>query len=168
MENIVLNEIEINRALTRISYEILERFDGIDDIVLVGVKTRGIFLARRLQSIIKGLEGNVDVLELDVSEYRDDLTQGIKTHPTSKELEDKRVIIVDDVLYTGRTIRAALDAVMDYGRPKLVALAVLVDRGHRELPIRPDFIGKNIPTSKKERVTVQLSEIDNINQVILK
>lgn len=169
MSKIILNETEINRALTRISYEILERFDGIEDIVLVGIKTRGIFLAQKLQAIIKKLEGDVEVLELDVSTYRDDykgeFTQIIRE---KKVLEDKRVVLVDDVLFTGRTIRASLDAIMDYGRPKLVSLAVLVDRGHRELPIRPDFIGKNIPTSKNESVKVLVEELDGVNHIILK
>ncbi len=169
MSKIILNETEINRALTRISYEILERFDGIEDIVLVGIKTRGIFLAQKLQAIIKKLEGDVEVLELDVSTYRDDykgeFTQIIREE---KVLEDKRVVLVDDVLFTGRTIRASLDAIMDYGRPKLVSLAVLVDRGHRELPIRPDFIGKNIPTSKNESVKVLVEELDGVNHIILK
>ena len=169
MSKIILNETEINRALTRISYEILERFDGIEDIVLVGIKTRGIFLAQKLQAIIKKLEGDVEVLELDVSTYRDDykgeFTQIIRE---KKVLEDKRVVLVDDVLFTGRTIRASLDAIMDYGRPKSVSLAVLVDRGHRELPIRPDFIGKNIPTSKNESVKVLVEELDGVNHIILK
>ncbi len=169
MSKIILNETEINRALTRISYEILERFDGIEDIVLVGIKTRGIFLAQKLQAVIKKLEGDVEVLELDVSTYRDDykgeFTQIIREE---KVLEDKRVVLVDDVLFTGRTIRASLDAIMDYGRPKLVSLAVLVDRGHRELPIRPDFIGKNIPTSKNESVKVLVEELDGVNHIILK
>ena len=169
MSKIILNEPEINRALTRISYEILERFDGIEDIVLVGIKTRGIFLAQKLQAIIKKLEGDVEVLELDVSTYRDDykgeFTQIIREE---KVLEDKRVVLVDDVLFTGRTIRASLDAIMDYGRPKLVSLAGLVDRGHRELPIRPDFIGKNIPTSKNESVKVLVEELDGVNHIILK
>ena len=169
MSKIILNETEINRALTRISYEILERFDGIEDIVLVGIKTRGIFLAQKLQAIIKKLEGDVEVLELDVSTYRDDykgeFTQNIREE---KVLEDKRVVLVDDVLFTGRTIRASLDAIMDYGRPKSVSLAVLVDRGHRELPIRPDFIGKNIPTSKNESVKVLVEELDGVNHIILK
>ncbi len=169
MSKIILNETEINRALTRISYEILERFDGIEDIVLVGIKTRGIFLAQKLQAIIKKLEGDVEVLELDVSTYRDDykgeFTQIIREE---KVLEDKRVVLVDDVLFTGRTIRASLDAIMDYGRPKSVSLAVLVDRGHRELPIRPDFIGKNIPTSKNESIKVLVEELDGVNHIILK
>ncbi len=169
MSKIILNETEINRALTRISYEILERFDGIEDIVLVGIKTRGVFLAQKLQAIIKKLEGDVEVLELDVSTYRDDykgeFTQNIREE---KVLEDKRVVLVDDVLFTGRTIRASLDAIMDYGRPKSVSLAVLVDRGHRELPIRPDFIGKNIPTSKNESIKVLVEELDGVNHIILK
>ncbi len=168
MSKVVLNEVEVNRALTRISYEILEKFDGIDNVVLVGIKTRGVYLAKRIQEIILKLEGHVDMIELDVRQYRDDY-QGEKVIVTQTEtLKDKQVILVDDVLFTGRTIRAGLDAVMDYGRPQSVSLAVLVDRGHRELPIRPDFIGKNIPTSKLETIKVQVSPIDGINQVIFK
>lgn len=169
MSKVILNETEINRALTRISYEILERYDGIGDLVLVGIKTRGIYLAQKLQKTIEKLEGKIDVLELDVRMYRDDYEGDIiYSSNKSKVLEDKRIILVDDVLFTGRTIRASLDAIMDYGRPKSVALAVLVDRGHRELPIRPDFIGKNIPTSKNEIVKVLVEEVDKENKIILK
>ncbi len=169
MSKIILSEAEIDRALTRISYEILERFEGIDNLVLVGIKTRGVVLANQIKNNIKRLEGDVDYLELDVTHYRDDYT-GDKTidEKVSNQLEDKHVVLVDDVLYTGRTIRASLDAVMDYGRPRSVSLAVLVDRGHRELPIRPDFIGKNIPTSKAENVKVLVNEIDGESQVIIK
>ena len=168
MGKVVLTEIEIERALTRISYEILERYDGSKDLVLVGIKTRGAFLAQRIQAKLNQLDGKVDVLELDVSEYRDDYDGEYPSNQASDILKDKNVVIVDDVLYTGRTIRAALDAIMDYGRPKNVSLAILVDRGHRELPIRPDFIGKNIPTSRKEIVKVQINEVDEVNQVIIR
>ncbi|HZJ86622.1 MAG TPA: bifunctional pyr operon transcriptional regulator/uracil phosphoribosyltransferase PyrR [Erysipelothrix sp.] len=169
MSKIILSEEEINRALTRISYEILEKFDGIDKLVLVGIKTRGIFLASQIQQNIKRLEGDVDCIELDVTHYRDDYVGDKQSvEKVSKQLEGKHVVLVDDVLFTGRTIRASLDAVMDYGRPQSVSLAVLVDRGHRELPIRPDFIGKNIPTSKVESVKVLVNEIDGASQVIIK
>lgn len=168
MSKVVLNEIEIQRALTRISYEILEKFDGIQNIVLVGIKTRGVYIAQRIQENIQRLEGKVEVLELDVRQYRDDYTDERVAVEPSTLLQDKQVILIDDVLYTGRTIRAGLDAIMDFGRPKSVSLAVLVDRGHRELPIRPDFIGKNIPTSKHETIKVHLQPVDAINQVIFK
>lgn len=169
MSKVILNETEIHRALTRISYEILEKFDGVEDLVLVGIKTRGVFLARKIQANIEKLEASVPLLELDVRMYRDDY-KGDKVAPENSEkiLMDKHVVLIDDVLYTGRTIRASLDAIMNYGRPKSVSLATLVDRGHRELPIRPDFIGKNIPTGKNETVKVLVQEIDDVNQVIIK
>lgn len=168
MSKVVLNELEIQRALTRISYEILEKFDGIDDVVLVGIKTRGVHLARSIQEIIKHLEGDVEVVELDVRQYRDDYREEKIEIQPSNILKDKKVVLVDDVLFTGRTIRAGLDAMLDYGRAQSVSLAVLVDRGHRELPIRPDFIGKNIPTSKNESIKVQVEAVDGTNQVIFK
>lgn len=172
---IILDEVALNRALTRISHEIIERNKGISECVLIGIKTRGIYLADRIAKKITQIEGHeIPVGELDISLYRDDLTE--KTNngdpiingsnipfPISK----KRVILVDDVLFTGRTVRAAMDALIDFGRPKQIQLAILVDRGHRELPIRPDYIGKNIPTSLNEKVDVQLLEHDGQDQVVI-
>ncbi len=164
----VLDEQAIRRALTRIAHEIIERNKGIDDCVLVGIRTRGIYIARRLAERIEQIEGNpVPVGELDITLYRDDLT--VKTddqepHINGSDIpvsiKDKKVILIDDVLYTGRTVRSAMDALVDIGRPAAIQLAVLVDRGHRELPIRADFVGKNIPTSGAEKVVVELSEVD--------
>lgn len=169
----VLDEKAIQRALTRIAHEIIERNKGIEDCLLIGIKTRGIYLADRLAKRISQIEGQeILVGELDITLYRDDLT--IKTkdaEPEVKgshlpfEINNKKVILVDDVLYTGRTVRAAMDALVDVGRPSLIQLAVLVDRGHRELPIRADFIGKNIPTSSQERIVVELQETDINDQV---
>lgn len=173
MGKIILDEQAIRRALTRISHEIIENNQGIEDIVLVGVKTRGIYLARRLAEKINEIEGSpVAVGEIDITLYRDDLTK--KTPDQEPEIRgtdipfditDKNVVLVDDVLFTGRTVRAALDALMDIGRPARIQLAVLVDRGHRELPIRPDFIGKNVPTSKNEKIVVKMKEVDDLDHV---
>ncbi|HLU21972.1 bifunctional pyr operon transcriptional regulator/uracil phosphoribosyltransferase PyrR [Lederbergia graminis] len=172
-ETIVLDEKAIQRALTRIAHEIIERNKGIDDCIIVGIKTRGIYLAERLAKRIEKIEGEkIPVGEIDITLYRDDLS--IKTKNLEPEVKgshvpvdisNKKVILVDDVLYTGRTVRAGMDALMDIGRPSLIQLAVLVDRGHRELPVRADFIGKNIPTSKQERIVVELIEADNKDQV---
>lgn len=170
---IVLDEQAIKRALTRIAHEIIEKNKGVGGCVLVGIRTRGIYLAKRLAERIEKIEGeSIPVGELDITLYRDDLT--VKTNdqePLVKgssipvDITDKKIILVDDVLYTGRTVRAALDALVDLGRPKAVQLAVLVDRGHRELPIRADYVGKNIPTSSSEKIVVQLAEIDEEEQV---
>ncbi|WP_042456219.1 bifunctional pyr operon transcriptional regulator/uracil phosphoribosyltransferase PyrR [Neobacillus dielmonensis] len=170
---VVLDEQAIGRALTRIAHQIIEKNKGIQDCVLVGIRTRGIFIAKRLATRIEEIEGNsIAVGELDITLYRDDLT--IKTdnqEPLVKgsdipfSINDKKVILVDDVLYTGRTVRAGLDALIDLGRPAAIQLAVLVDRGHRELPIRADYVGKNIPTSSIERIVVELSEVDQADQV---
>ena len=170
---IVLDEPAIRRALTRIAHEIIEKNKGIDDLLIVGIRTRGIYIANRLAQRIKQIEGkSVPVGELDITLYRDDLTiKTINHEPIVKGLhieqniQDQTVILVDDVLYTGRTVRAALDAIIDTGRPSAIQLAVLVDRGHRELPIRADYVGKNIPTSSSEKIVVELSEIDVIDQV---
>lgn len=172
---IVLDEQAIRRALTRIAHEIIERNKGIDHVVLVGIRTRGIFLARRLAEKIAQIEGaNIPVGELDITLYRDDLT--IKTkdkEPLVKgsdipvDIHDKTVVLIDDVLYTGRTVRAGMDALIDFGRPSSIQLAVLVDRGHRELPIRADYVGKNIPTAKTEKIVVELTEVDKIDQVTI-
>lgn len=168
----IMDELSIKRAITRISNEIIERNKGIEDIILVGIKTRGIPLANRISEKIKEIEGDkLQVYTLDIQFYRDDLVKLDSNPYVSKEInydiDDKIVVLVDDVIYTGRTVRAALDALMDIGRPRKVQLAVLVDRGHRELPIRPDFVGKNVPTSSNEIVSVKLSEIDDCDEVII-
>jgi pyrimidine operon attenuation protein/uracil phosphoribosyltransferase len=155
----VLSSADVRRAITRIGHEIVERNRGLDDVVLVGIQTGGVWLADRLAGVIAGFEDGaaVPVGTLDVSFYRDDigLRPVVPSAPTALPgLDGRVVVLVDDVLYTGRTIRAALDALNDLGRPRAVQLAVLVDRGHRELPIRPDFVGKNLPTSREETVTV--------------
>lgn len=170
---LLLDDQAIRRALTRIAHEIIERNKGIEDCILVGVKTRGIYIANRLAQRIEQIEGkSISVGEVDITLYRDDLTK--KTKDLEPELKgsdipvsvsNKKVILVDDVLYTGRTVRAAMDALMDQGRPSQIQLAVLVDRGHRELPIRADYVGKNIPTSGEEVVLVELVEVDEIDQV---
>jgi pyrimidine operon attenuation protein / uracil phosphoribosyltransferase len=166
----VLDAEDVARVVKRISHEILERNKGSGDVVLVGVRTRGVFLARRLARTIEQIEGGkVDVGELDVAFYRDDIatrpasTVGVTEIPF--DINDKKVIIVDDVLYTGRTTRAAMDALIDFGRPQVIQLAVLVDRGHRELPVRADYVGKNIPTSGNEKVKVSLTEVDQADMV---
>lgn len=162
----VLEPAEIERALRRIAHEIIERNKGVEHLALVGIHTRGIPLAERLAELIEGFEGvRPPVGVLDITLYRDDLSE-IGTQPKVREtripwdVTGKSVVLVDDVLYTGRTARAALDALVDLGRPKRVYLAVLIDRGHRELPIRADFVGKNLPTSKNEVVKVKLRETD--------
>lgn len=167
---VVLGEADISRALTRIAHEILERNRGARDVLLLGIPTRGVPLAHRLAERIVDVEPDVDpvalVGRLDVTMYRDDLrnnpTRTIgRTDIPAGGIDGKVVVLVDDVLFSGRTIRAALDAIVDLGRPRAVQLACLVDRGHRELPIRPDFVGKNLPTATDERVLVRLSETDN-------
>ncbi len=164
--NQIINAEEMNRAITRISHEILEKNKGADRIVLIGIRTGGAILAKRFQSQIHSIEGKEILLGLlDITLYRDDLTE-IGPQPNVGETEidfnvdGKKVILVDDVLFTGRTIRCALDALIDFGRPESIQLAVLIDRGHRELPIKPDYVGKNIPTSKNEKVIVKFKEQD--------
>lgn len=163
----------IRRALTRIAHEIVERNKGIEDIVLVGIRTRGVPMAERIQATIEQIEGKKPPLGiLDITLYRDDLStlsyQPI-VHPTdlSVDVTGKNIVLVDDVLYTGRTIRAALDAIIDMGRPKNIQFAVLIDRGHRELPIRADFVGKSVPTSAKEIVSVQLAPADGSDERVV-
>ncbi|EJM6505260.1 bifunctional pyr operon transcriptional regulator/uracil phosphoribosyltransferase PyrR [Enterococcus faecalis] len=168
----VVDTVTMKRALTRISYEIIERNKGIQDIVLVGIKTRGIYIAQRLAERLKQLEDiDVPVGELDITLYRDDVKDMEEPELHSSDvpvsIEGKEVILVDDVLYTGRTIRAAMDAVMDLGRPRKISLAVLVDRGHRELPIRADYVGKNIPTSKTEEIIVEMEERDGADRIMI-
>jgi pyrimidine operon attenuation protein/uracil phosphoribosyltransferase len=168
----VLDEHALDRALTRIAHEILERNAGSHDLAFVGLRTRGVTLAQRLAAKIARIDGvQLPVGTLDISLYRDDL--GLRRSPVVRgtevpfSIKDKNVVLVDDVLFTGRTIRAALDAMIDLGRPKMVQLAVLVDRGHRELPIRPDYVGKNLPTSRRESVAVRLREHDGEDRVVI-
>lgn len=168
---VVLQQADIARALTRIAHEILEANRGASDLVLLGIPTRGVILARRLGAVLDSLEpGSGAVGALDVTMYRDDLASQPTRVPSPTTIPDvgidgRTVVLVDDVLYSGRTIRAALDALQDIGRPRAVRLAALVDRGHRELPIRADFIGKNLPTSSSERINVRLAEIDGVDEV---
>ena len=173
-KTVLMDSEGIRRALTRIAHEIVEKNKGVDNVVLVGIRTRGVPIAERLAENIEKLEGKKPpVGVLDITLYRDDLStlayQPI-VRPTELpvDITGKIVVLVDDVLYTGRTIRAALDAVIDNGRPKTIQLAVLVDRGHRELPIRADFVGKNVPTSSKEVISVQLQATDEAENVILR
>lgn len=167
----LLDEKAVNRTLIRISHEIIERNKGVEDIVLIGVKTRGYPLAKRIAEYIKSIEGReVPVGYVDITLYRDDLTNvsdtpNLNDPKIDVDIRGKKVIIVDDVLYTCRTARAAIDAIMDQGRPEFIQLAVLVDRGHKELPIRADYVGKNIPTSKDEIIKVQIKEIDGTDSV---
>ena len=171
-EKEILSQDDIRRALTRIAHEILERHRGVDGLVLAGIRTRGLPLAHRIAGRIQEFEGpSIPVATLDVRPYRDDLP--LRSRPRAEpngflvDINGRKVVLVDDVLFTGRTARAALDALTDLGRPQQVHLAVLVDRGHRELPIRADYVGKNIPTSHGERVQVRLAEIDGKDEVVL-
>ncbi|WP_291291035.1 bifunctional pyr operon transcriptional regulator/uracil phosphoribosyltransferase PyrR [Enterococcus sp.] len=168
----VVDAVTMKRALTRITYEIIERNRGIDDLVLVGIKTRGIYIAQRIAERLKQLEGvEVPVGELDITLYRDDKKSDedpeIHSSDIPTPIDGKEVILIDDVLFTGRTIRAALDAIMDFGRPRRISLAVLVDRGHRELPIRADFVGKNIPTALSEQIIVEMEESDGSDRIMI-
>jgi len=173
-EKVLLTSREIGRALARIAHEIVERNKGAECVVLVGMRTRGVPLAKRIAEIIEGFEGTpIPVGTLDIGLYRDDISPS-ELKPPNKSYTDiptsianRRVILVDDVLYTGRSIRAAMDALMDMGRPSSIQLAVLIDRGHRELPIRADYVGKNIPSSQDEEIQVQLEEIDGVDGVII-
>jgi len=169
----VLSADDLSRAITRISHEILEANHGTDNLVLLGVPTRGVFLAERISAVIKQHSGTeIQVGSLDVTLYRDDLAKqptrgpGVTSMPSSG-ITGATVVLVDDVLYSGRTVRAALDALNDHGRPRSVLLAVLVDRGHRELPIRADFVGKNLPTSSAEHIAVKLTETDGVDEVVI-
>jgi len=172
-ERRILDADDLRRALTRIAHEIVERHEGTDDLVLVGLRTRGHPLAERLSALIEEHEHvRLPVGSLDITFYRDDLTKLahapiVKRSDLGPDVNDRTVVLVDDVLYTGRTIRAALDALTDHGRPRAVRLAVVVDRGHRELPIRPDFVGKNLPTRSDEVVHVRLVETDGVDEVVI-
>ena len=173
-KTVLMDEQGVRRALTRISHEIVEKNKGVEDIVLVGIRTRGVPIAERLADMIEQIEGvRPPVGILDITLYRDDLStlsyQPI-VRPTTMpvDIDRKVIVLVDDVLYTGRTIRAALDAIMDMGRPQSIKLAVLVDRGHRELPIRADFVGKNVPTASRESIAVLVNELDGEERVVIR
>ncbi len=170
----LMDNIAIKRAITRIAHEIIEKNKGTEDIIVVGIQRRGDFIANRIAKLLKEIEGkDIPTGKLDITLYRDDLSS-IANQPVIHKTEipvniyEKIVILVDDVLYTGRTIRAALDELIDFGRPKRIQLAVLIDRGHRELPIKADYIGKSIPTNTNDIVDVYLKEIDKRDEVIIK
>ena len=168
----LLDEITLNRALVRMSHEIVEKNRGINDVVLVGIRTRGVPMAKRIGENIKRIEGvQLNIGAIDITHYRDDRTLSERTSVNATEIDfniqDKNVILCDDVLLTGRTASAAIEAVLHFGRPKSIQLAVLVDRGHRELPIRADYVGKNIPTSLQEQIAVKFSETDGETNIML-
>jgi pyrimidine operon attenuation protein/uracil phosphoribosyltransferase len=168
----VLDEPALDRALTRIAHEILEKNGGASDLAFVGIRTRGVTLAHRLAAKIETIDGtSLPVGALDITLYRDDLDMRgapvVRGTDIPFSIKDKTVVLVDDVLYTGRTIRAALDALIDLGRPRMIQLAIFVDRGHRELPIRPDYVGKNLPTSRREVVAVRMKEHDGEDRVVI-
>ncbi len=167
----ILTGDEMRRALIRVAHEVMERNGGAEGVALVGMHTRGVPIARRIADFVKQFEGvEVPVGMLDIGLYRDDVAAGVRPvmRPTSiPDIQGRTVVLVDDVLYTGRTVRAAMDALTDLGRPSQIQLAILVDRGHRELPIRADYVGKNVPTSLDEQVYVKLTEIDGTDEVIL-
>jgi pyrimidine operon attenuation protein/uracil phosphoribosyltransferase len=172
-EKVIMSAEDMRRAWTRIAHEVIERNHGCDGLVFVGLYTRGVPLASRLSASIKGIEGvDIPVGSVDIGPYRDDLSY-LQTPPSVRpsdipdDIVGKRVVLVDDVIFTGRSIRAAMDALIDHGRPQHVQLAVLVDRGHRELPIRPDYIGKNVPTSRREEIVVRLMEVDGTDEVVI-
>ena len=169
----VMDDQGMARAITRIAFEIIERNRGASGLALVGIQRRGVVLAKRIAAKIEELENiKLNVGILDITFYRDDLSM-LAEHPVVNDskidfpITDSRIVLVDDVLYTGRTVRAAIDALMDFGRPKMIQLAILIDRGHRELPIRADFVGKNVPTSKNEIIGVQVKEIDGADRVAI-
>lgn len=169
----IMDESAMNRSIKRLAHEIIEHNKGVENVVLVGILSRGVPLAWRIVDMIEEIEGvRVPVGSLDITLYRDDLSEpggepvvGQNAIPFS--VSGKHIVLVDDVIYTGRTVRAALDALIDLGRPLTIQLAVLVDRGHRELPIRPDYVGKNVPTSRREVISVKLQEEDGINEVVI-
>ncbi len=172
---VVMEADRVARALTRIAHEIVERNKGVEDLALVGVRTRGVHIARRLAQSLRDITGHdVPTGALDITLYRDDLMR----HPVGPQpvvrstdipvsIDDRVIVLVDDVLYTGRTVRAALDELIDFGRPRAIELVVLVDRGHRELPIKADYVGKNLPTSHRESVSVRLAEVDGCDEVVI-
>ncbi len=172
-ERVIMTDEDVRRALVRISHEIVERNRGVQDVVVVGMRTRGVPMAGRLAKQLEQLEGgSVPMGQLDITLYRDDLGERhfqatVRPSHMPTDINGKHVVLVDDVLYTGRSVRAALDAVMDFGRPRSVQLAVLIDRGHRELPIRADYVGKNVPTAGEEEVLVRLAETDGKDEVVI-
>jgi pyrimidine operon attenuation protein / uracil phosphoribosyltransferase len=170
----VMDGSAIERALVRLAHEVVERNDGTRGLALVGIRSRGVYLAERIHRTIAGIETDVKTPfgVIDITLYRDDLDRGlqspeIRSTDIAFQVEGATILLVDDVLFTGRTIRAAMDAVIDFGRPRAIQVAVLVDRGHRELPIKADYVGKNIPTSLTERVSVHMAEIDGVDEVIV-
>lgn len=173
LKSVLLDDKAIKRTLTRISHEIIEKNKGVEDLVLIGIRTRGVPIAKRIANLIETFEGAaVEVGSVDITTYRDDLKkpEELKEHNSVEvncDITGKKIVLVDDVLFTGRSVRAAIDAIIDKGRPQMIQLAVLVDRGHRELPIRADYVGKNIPTSRKEDISVQLVEKDGVDLVSL-
>ncbi len=173
-KKIIMNKAEIDRTIKRMAYEIVEKNYGVEGLVIIGIQNRGVPLANRLASKIKEMESvDVPVGVLDITLYRDDLNSAVN-QPIVREtkipfnIDRKKIVLVDDVLFTGRTVRAALDELIDFGRPKLIRLAVLIDRGNREFPIQPDFVGKVFPASSKELVCVELKEVDKTDRVVLK
>ena len=169
----IMDANQMRRALVRISHEILEKNKGVENLCLVGIQRRGVTLAKRIQENIEMIEGvKLPLGILDITFYRDDLSL-LSEHPKVNstridfDINNKKIVLVDDVIFTGRTVRAAIEALMDMGRPKMIQFAVLIDRGHRELPIRADYVGKNVPTSRKEIVHVLVDEFDNDNRVII-
>lgn len=169
----IMDKDAIRRALIRIAHEIVEKNKGLEDVVIIGIRRRGVPLAQRLAKYLTEIENcNVPVGELDITLYRDDLSLRFEQPKVGRthlpfDVSKKKVVLVDDVLYTGRTVRAGLDAIIDHGRPTCIQLAVLVDRGHRELPIRPDYVGKNVPTSRREVIHVRLEEVDGVDEVVI-
>src|SRR6187397_2754879 len=171
----VMDADRIGRTLTRIAHEIVERNKGVDDLALVGVRTRGVHIARRLARALREITGEeIPTGALDITLYRDDLMrQAVGPQPLVRstdipfDIDNRVILLVDDVLYTGRTIRAALDALIDFGRPRAIQLVVLIDRGHRELPIKADYVGKNVPTSRRESIQVRLQEVDGHDEVVI-
>jgi pyrimidine operon attenuation protein / uracil phosphoribosyltransferase len=172
---VVMDEGRMSRTIARIAHEIAERNRSLDDLALVGIRTRGVPIARRIAAAIEQIAGvGIPVGVLDITLYRDDLMRHavgpqplVRSTEIPFSIDDRRILLVDDVLYTGRTIRAALDALIDFGRPRTIQLVVLVDRGHRELPIKADYVGKNVPTSLQQSVQVRLAEIDGVDEVVL-
>lgn len=171
LKSILMDETAIKRTLTRISHEIIEKNKGTDNLVLMGIKSRGVPLANRIATFIDMFEDvHIEVGSVDITKHRDDYKDfnsidEVNSIEVEVDITGKKIILVDDVLFTGRSVRAALDAIMELGRPEIIQLAVLIDRGHRELPIRADYVGKNIPTSRKEDISVQLVEKDGIDSV---
>ncbi len=172
-KNVIMTEKEVNRALTRIAHEIIEANKGTDNLILLGIQRRGVPLVAIIGDIIEKVENvKVPLGAIDITFYRDDLsTVGpaprVAATEVPMDVTGKKVVLIDDVLYTGRTVRAAMDEIMDWGRPKIIQLAVVIDRGHRELPIRPDFVGKNVPTSQKEIIKVRVKEHDGCTEVVV-